>query len=248
MDPGTWAGLRNAAVFDLQPGLPGVFEANPYPAIVNGSMWTLPIECAFYLALPALALLGMLRPRIVLLAAATSLVLLFPVAAWFGLSWAAQGPFLLWSAPLYPVLSSLSWFLMGAAFWVHRGATPLSGGLAICCLIALFASDNTISAGFVFHIAFPYLVLYMALARPCTERFLRPVGDLSYGAYLYAFPVQQSVIALHSGAIGPHRLAVLAAPVVLVCAALSCHLIEQPALRLKGRPRLPRISRPELVG
>ena len=230
---GTWDGLRNALVFDIRNTLPGVFAANPYRDVVNGSLWTLPVECAFYLLLPLLALLRVLRPGVVVGAVALVMAALFPGAAWFHLSWAAQGPFVLWDVPLYPGLSCLAFFLMGAALWVHRATVPVSGGLAACCVLALYASRNSVSAGFAFHIVFPYLVLYLALVRPVGERVLRRVGDVSYGAYVYAFPVQQAVIASYGRPIGAIHLAVVAAPIVLACAALSYHLVERPALRLK---------------
>ena len=38
-DPRTWDYLRTALVFDVRFTLPGVFEGNPYPASVNGSLW-----------------------------------------------------------------------------------------------------------------------------------------------------------------------------------------------------------------
>ena len=214
-----------------------MFAANPYASIVNGSLWTLPIECGFYLALPLAALLGLLRPRAAAVLAALSFVAAYPVAVWFGLSWARHGPFFLQSAPLYPGLWCLVFFLVGAALWVHRDEVPLSGGLALCCVLALFASAGTVSASFVFQLTYPYLVIYAALARPCTERFTRPIGDLSYGVYLYAFPVQQAVIAWHDRPIGPEHLTVVATPIVLACAALSWWAIERPALLLKGPRR-----------
>ena len=244
-DPGTWAGLRNATVFDLRFRLPGLFETNPYPDAVNGSMWTLPLECGFYLVLPLLALLGLLRRHgmtvvtVLGFAALAARHWLFPVSSLTGMS-------LFWSMPLAETLDVLPFFLLGAALWVHRDAVSLNGGLAACCLLALFASAHTLIADFVFHVTYPYLVIYVALARPCTQRWLRPVGDISYGAYLYAFPVQQAVVAWHVWPIGPEYLALIATPIVLVLALLSCHLIERPALRLKA-PRRWRAEVPAAV-
>jgi peptidoglycan/LPS O-acetylase OafA/YrhL len=57
-------------------------------------------------------------------------------------------------------------------------------------------------------------------------------GDYSYGLYLYAFPIQQALVAagVPGGALGNFALAALLAS---GCAILSWHLIERPALRAK---------------
>ena len=60
-------------------------------------------------------------------------------------------------------------------------------------------------------------------------------GDLSYGVYLYAFPVQQIIIML----LGPQQpyalLLSLALAATLVFAWLSWHYIEKPMLELKPK-------------
>ena len=43
--PNTWADLQNV-VFHIRFELPGVFATNPLAGIVNGSLWTLPMEVA----------------------------------------------------------------------------------------------------------------------------------------------------------------------------------------------------------
>ena len=45
----TWKYFLNS-VFILQHELPGVFQNNPYNPTVNGSLWTLPVEVACYIA------------------------------------------------------------------------------------------------------------------------------------------------------------------------------------------------------
>ena len=54
------------------------------------------------------------------------------------------------------------------------------------------------------------------------------LGDLSFGAYLYAFPVQQFALRYVDSIVLPTI-------VTFTIAFLSWHLVEQPALRLKPR-------------
>lgn len=43
--------------------LPGVFESNPYPRGVNGSLWTIPLEVRCYVVMALAGLLGLMRIR-----------------------------------------------------------------------------------------------------------------------------------------------------------------------------------------
>ena len=60
------------------------------------------------------------------------------------------------------------------------------------------------------------------------------LGDYSYGVYIYAFPIQQSLLALWPN-LRPLQLLGLALPITLAVAALSWHFVEQPALRAKQK-------------
>jgi len=57
----TWRFLLACPNFDVRDRLPGVFERNPYPLAVDGSLWTIPVETWCYAAAAALALVTLLR-------------------------------------------------------------------------------------------------------------------------------------------------------------------------------------------
>jgi peptidoglycan/LPS O-acetylase OafA/YrhL len=64
-------------------------------------------------------------------------------------------------------------------------------------------------------------------------RIPMPSADLSYGVYLYGFPIEQ---VIESAGFGGLLIIVAAAPVTIAVAALSWFLVEKPVLRFKDRP------------
>jgi peptidoglycan/LPS O-acetylase OafA/YrhL len=64
---------------------------------------------------------------------------------------------------------------------------------------------------------------------------LRLKTDLSYGVYIYAFPIQQLLIIGGLASLNPVVFAIIAAIATLPLAVLSWFLVEKPALSLKSR-------------
>ena len=64
-------------------------------------------------------------------------------------------------------------------------------------------------------------------------------GDLSYGIYLWGWPIQQIVVSRLSSRLGFWPLALLALVLVGFVAAMSWHLVEKRALRVKPSSRTP---------
>ena len=72
---------------------------------------------------------------------------------------------------------------------------------------------------------------------PQSADSIATLPDISYGVYIYAFPLQQTVVALVPG-ITVAQLLLLSSLATLGCAILSWHLVEERALAFKDR--LPR--------
>lgn len=73
------------------------------------------------------------------------------------------------------------------------------------------------------------LALHPRLRLPSVDRY----GDISYGVYIYAFPVQQLVIYYQPG-VHPLTVLVISLPLTIGLAALSWRWIERPMLGLKA--------------
>lgn len=79
-----------------------------------------------------------------------------------------------------------------------------------------------------------YVVLAIGMVAVPAARGWSKLGDASYGMYLYAFPIQQTLVLLIGTAVHFHVQLFLA---LLMSAALgyaSWHVVEKHALRLKG--------------
>jgi len=223
--PQTWLYVvRNLLLYPVTYLLPGVFEHNPYPGAVNGSLWTLRLEFTFYLVLPVLARAGRLDRR--------GLTALAAVAAVAYLVLAAVG-----HPPVLLIAARNFWlFAAGAALYAWRGAPALARPLWPALALVAFVASLPFrpATPLVAPLALPLLVTALALRPLPVLRSTPRLGDLSYGVYIYAFPVQQALMQV----LGPDRLGVpafvgLTLAAVLPIAALSWRLVERPALGLK---------------
>jgi peptidoglycan/LPS O-acetylase OafA/YrhL len=236
-DPETWFYFVRASLLVTISGhLPGVFAHNVYPTAVNGSLWTLPVEAACYVMVAVLGLLGIVRRSGALLAgAALCLLAVTPVSPLAGAigDTAAGG-----STPI--VLLLVGTFLLGSLFYALRARLRLSwpalAGLALLWLLT-WQSRWT---GITTVLLFSYGTLVLAFRTPAGLRRVTAPGDVSYGVYVYAFPVQQSVWAVWHPGLSPAAMFAIAAPVTYLLALLSWRTIERPALRLKRRGWRPR--------
>lgn len=231
-----WHIVKTISLYENTYMMTGVFANNPHPE-VNGSLWTLNYEWAFYLIIFLLITLKIISKKtiaglfIAFLAAFTAIKLTF------GLHFGNPGGFLFIHSPLYGGLKSFAFFLIGSLFYFHRQTIILSWPLAIASAIILIISAESHFSTFAYHLAFPYLVIFFGLYFQPRIDLKKKIGDLSYGVYLFGFPVQQACVALLAPHLSPTRLTILALAISLICAWISWHLIERPALGLRHRFR-----------
>ena len=126
-------------------------------------------------------------------------------------------------------------FFVGAGFYVNRKYIPV-GILPPAVLLAIYVGTAGIPKihALIFVILVSYITLAIALARYYPALDPGRAGDISYGVYLYAFPVQQALIQLLPPGLTGWWLAIWASIVTMVLAAVSWFLVEQRALKKKG--------------
>ena len=190
----------------------------------NGSLWTLKIEFGFYLLL-ALAL-GMYRRALmpwVLLAA-------FGVATYV-LGNHVPGA-LAQKLAVYSAAGIA--FFAGAVIAFNQQYLSDRRVLAIALVTGaglIFFSVGTPLASVLATLGLCLATLSLGLLY--VDKSLRGRFDISYGMYLYAFPVQQLIINKTSLTFVPSML--VSALIVIVLATISWRLVEQPALQFVHR-------------
>ena len=227
--PETWRYLRNIGLW-IGYWLPGVFEGLPFPRAVNGSLWTLPVEFGMYLMV---ALVGVLCQGRAWGYAADVRAVRRLAVAWLPGQSGADGLSTRWTPQFRDARDLL---LRRRGDRRVQARAPADGaGCSSFLLLALLATwwePRAFTA--VLWIALPAAAIALGRSGNRVSAWVSAKGDFSYGLYIYAFPVQQTLVMLWPNPpILPYIAAVFA--VTLALAVASWHWVERPALGLKAR-------------
>ena len=228
-----------ATGFDIQYNLPLVFAENPKKHTVNGSLWTIKYELICYLTAAAFLTFRRTRRTIALLLLATLVIsgLLRHYAA-------PNSPFDLYLGLDYYHITLGLLFFTGATFSVFKNQLQPSIVLIIAQAAIWFVLPES-GRFIIFHTLIASLVLYLGYFGLFLPKINPRIGDLSYGTYLFAFPIQQSLIALGMRELGFWPFVLLSVILTLAIAFVSWHLIEKPMLSLKRKlPGFPAATKP----
>jgi hypothetical protein len=226
--PETWRYLAaNLSLMNfLQPNLPGALQDNHLTAL-NGSLWTIKVEVMLYVTVPFLCLFYRMWGQGVTLALCFFGALVWyiyftyyfghPLGPTIGHQFPGQmGYFVMGSVLGFVTLSRAQVALVTAIFVLYYVAArplmpaPWSGGFDMI-LIALF-------------------VIAIA-ASPILSIGIGRFGDVSYGIYLFHFPIIQAAEHFKLNESYPIVTLIGIVALTLIMALLSWHLIEKQFLR-----------------
>jgi peptidoglycan/LPS O-acetylase OafA/YrhL len=203
------------------------FPTVPVHNVVNGSLWTIPIEFSCYMAVAFAGTLGILRKKWV------AVGLFFFCLICFGVNEVQSG------GDYRVTWRFASCFISGGLFYLYREIIPRRRSLAVLCVLALTLSFLVRSG---LQLALPifgsYVLFYAAFGMP---DFLNRIGskhDISYGIYLYAFPLQQVFYQWAGDGLMPRSpmLNFLVAGLATFAVAwLSCIFVEAPFMAMRHR-------------
>ncbi len=202
-----------------QAGIAETLRSVPYPFGWNGSLWTLFYEMLCYLAVGALLTLPWARRRV--LGCAVALLVLLTAATVWGAHAGAGIEF------MRPVKLG-AYFAAGMLGYAVRDRVPVHAGLAVASLAVLVAQGVWGWPEPLTAVPLAYALLAGGLL---VHSGVGARNDISYGVYIYAFPIQQlgAVVGVHRAGYAVYLAASLAVTVAL--AWVSWLLVERPAIR-----------------
>lgn len=198
-----------------------------YPIGWDGSLWTLIYEFKCYLLLAVLGFAGLLRRRIVV-------VVLTILAYLATISWQINPA---WAAKLLPILidpfvARFSFlFFLGVLITLYADRIIIDDRLGVLALIVATLTLHNGGWLALGYFAFAYATIWLAIRLPLA--WFERAGDFSYGTYIWAFPLQMLLAEYGLYRHGETIFIFASLAVATGAAALSWHLVEKRALRLK---------------
>ena len=128
-------------------------------------------------------------------------------------------------------LYAFVFFTCGALALLHRRATPIAL-IAVTLLMVLAYPIGTLA----FVLSAPFVGIWTVwIGRTVhLDRYLKRIGDLSYGVYIYGFPIQRLAVTAFEGEPNVFWLSyAVAMPATFIAALLSWRLVERPVLSRK---------------
>lgn len=179
----TYFYLINAFFIPIK-SLPGVFENNVYPNVVNGALWTMPLEIISVIAVGIAYNLKLVTRKII-----NVFLTLMPIIYYFlyissVMPIKQMGPF------VYPLIA----FFVGVAYYVNKENIKIDYKLFLLHVV-LFAGliyINQTLAACLF--VLPYIIIYLSYGIPSIKtNIIEKIGRMNYEIYLVGFPIQQMI-------------------------------------------------------
>ncbi len=224
-DPQTlWQPVKVLSFADTDMVLPGALSHN-HEQIGSGTLWTLRYELLAYIGTFIAFALGLMNKKWMLLAQFTGFAILSIIVTRMG--WHEHFPGTINSIIRFGVCYGL-----GAAIYAYRhriklhwaGIPVLIGLTSLTYGSAVFEVLSALMLG--------YILFFLAYIRLPKLDFLKKYSDISYGLYIYHWPVLQGIRYFWPD-VGILQIIALGSPIAIGLAWLSWHIVEHPSLKLK---------------
>lgn len=228
--PGSIEYINNILLFPHSYILPGVFASNPYPLGVNGSLWTLWYEFTMYISVALIGVLKIYRKvsivHIWLVLFALEILILA-----FNIDFGERSIFFL--RPERFVQLGLMFF-SGVLMYKKYDSIKLDYRVGIVSLVVFLVLSSLLPTLTPIFSSILLAYAIFSLGESSRMSWLTNFGDISYGIYIYSFPILQMIEAstqTHDAI----KLFIAGFSVTAIMAWLSWAIVESKALKYKGK-------------
>ncbi|CPW28740.1 Nodulation protein 10 [Mycobacteroides abscessus] len=216
--------INNGLLNVYYAGVDGTPRGVPWPGVWNGSIWTLVFEMICYIAVAVLGVAGLLKRRWVV-----------PAAFVFFLAATAYLSYPVFAATSIPqmVARFAVMFAAGALLNQYKDVLPARWSLVALSVAIVLASGLLENYRDVAALPLAYAVIVSGSLIHKPRLNLR--NDLSYGTYIYAYPIQQLLVVSGLGSLNLLLFFVIATAATVPLAAFSWFVVEKRAIALKSR-------------
>lgn len=223
--PSPWTYVSQNALLLINQGTIGtLLKGLPRTDLFNAPLWSLIWEFLSYLTVLVIGVVGLFKRWRCL-----NLVALLVCYGYTSFAMATFPSSHLYFGYTIAELGELFWF--GGCAYLFRDLVPMRRGLVILCVVAILVASPTKVAPLFIVPCMTYATLYAAMRSP-----IRNVGsrvDISYGVYIYGFPVQVLLAIYGLDRFGYTAYLLFTFALTLPLAAASWFLIERPCMALK---------------
>jgi peptidoglycan/LPS O-acetylase OafA/YrhL len=222
----------NAALDYVSSGLPMILprvdqvaetlSSNPFPYVWNGSLWTLRFELMLYFATIPILFLRNNKRKLILLSITYSSLLIIK----------ANGVIPTGNSGLFNLLDFSIYFLSGSILYSIRASIKLKKRFLLLSIIVLLIGTWASLDLSALSMPLSYLLIYFGYFRNKSFVIWTTKNDISYGMFLFAFPIQQILALLDFQRFGVMLFIFYSIAFTLPIALISCFFIEKPANRL----------------
>lgn len=220
--------------------LPGVFESNPYPNVVNGSLWSLPLEVGMYILVPIAVEVTCLRKNkrfskpLFIACCLVCCLSRVTISIYMHDFSGNSGPTFLMSA-----VNLVPYYFIGAVYTLPQVKKLCNIQIATVLIILSFCFDyNYWFSEIIMYLILPYFIFSLAFDTPAyfSNKFNRL--EVSYGVYLYGFFIQQVFVyicTLLNMNWGYNVYFIVTMIATFAIAYLSSKYIEKPCIKLSQK-------------
>ena len=197
--------------------LPSVFDSNVYPSVINGALWTLPIELICYVVLLVIYKLKLFNKN-------SYKIFSIIMVLGFIFVYCIPLPFIIF---IRGYMAPFFMFYLGSLFWVYKDQIYISRKLYYISIFILIALTLAHFGHLALCLSFPYIVIYISFQLPQCGKMLSNLGNYSYGIYLFGWPIQQMVVSAFGGSMSIVLNCFISIPLACLAGILVYNVVEK---------------------